>query len=91
MIHGANAKAVTPNVNKVVEIQDNEDNVSILTTRTVGENQYKVVVGSQLASSSNPVSSLTANFTPPGAASGGSEDLPSAAPDGRANRGLAGK
>ncbi len=32
-IHGANAnKAVTPNVNKVVEIQDNNDDVSILTT-----------------------------------------------------------
>jgi hypothetical protein len=55
-IHGANAKAVTPNVNKVVEIQDNEDNVSFLTTKTLGENQYEVIVGSRVASGSNPVS-----------------------------------
>ncbi len=90
-IHGANAKAVTPNINKVVEIQDNEDNVSILTTKTAEENQYKVVVGSRVASGSNHVSSPTANSTPPGAASRGSEDLPSASPDSRANGGPAGK
>jgi hypothetical protein len=36
-IHGANAKAVTPNMNKVVEIQDNNDNVSILMTKTAGD------------------------------------------------------
>ncbi len=90
-IHGANAKAVTPNVNEVVEIQDDEDNVSILTTKTAGENQYKVVVGSRVASGSNPISSPTADSTPPGAASGGSEYLPSAGPDSRANGGPAGK
>ncbi len=31
-IHGANTKAITPNVNKVVEIQDNKDDMSVLTT-----------------------------------------------------------
>jgi hypothetical protein len=90
MIHGANAKAVTPNVKKVVEIQDDEDNVSVLRTKTAEENQYKVVVGSRVASGSNPVSGPTANSTPPGAASGGSEDLPSAGPEDRANGGPAG-
>ncbi len=90
-IHGANAKAVTPNVNKVVEIQDDEDNVSILTTKTAGENQCKVIVGSRVASGSNPVSGPTANSTPPGAASRGSEDFPSAGPDSRADGGPAGK
>jgi hypothetical protein len=44
MMYGANAKAVTPNINEVIEIQDDEDNVSILTTKTAGESQYKVVV-----------------------------------------------
>ncbi len=74
-----------------IGIQNNEDNVSILTTKTAGENQYKVVVGSQVASGSNPVSGPTANSTPPRAASGGSEDLPSAGTEGRANGGPAGK
>jgi hypothetical protein len=32
-IHGANAKAATPNINKVVEIQENDYNMSILTLR----------------------------------------------------------
>ncbi len=70
-IHGANAKAVTPNMNKVVEIQDNLDNVSILMTKTAGDTQLDVVVGSRVAPGSNPISSPTANSTQPGAASGG--------------------
>ena len=47
-IHGANAKAVTPNMNKVVEIQDNNDNVSILMTKTAGDTHSDVVVGSRV-------------------------------------------
>ncbi len=73
-IHGANAKTVTPNANKVVEIQDDRDNVSILTTKTAGNTQSKGVVGNQVASGPNPVSGPTANSTQPGAASRGSED-----------------
>jgi hypothetical protein len=90
-IHGANDKAVTPNTNKVVEIQDNEDKVSILTIKTAGDMQSEVVVGSWVASGSNPVSGLTANSTPPGAASGGSEDPTSAGPASRANGGPTGE
>jgi hypothetical protein len=71
-IHGANAKAITPNMNKVVEIQDYKDNVSVLTTKTASEMQSEVVVGSRIASSSNPVSGPIADSTPPGSASGGS-------------------
>ncbi len=90
-LHGANDKAVTPNMNEVVEIQDNEDEVSILTTKTAGNMQSEVIVGSRVASGSNPVSGPTANSTPPGAASGGSEDPTSAGPAGRANGGLTSK
>jgi hypothetical protein len=43
-IHSANNKAVTHNTNKVVEIQDNEDKVSILRTKTAGDTQSEVVV-----------------------------------------------
>ncbi len=90
-IHGANAKAATPNVNEVVETQDNNNNVSLLTTKTVGDTQSEVIVGSRVAFGSNPVSSPTANSTHPGAARGGSEDPTSAGPAGRANGGTAGK
>ncbi len=90
-IHGANDKAVTPNTNKVVKIQDNEDKVSILTTKTAGNMQLEVVVGSRVASGSNPVSGPTANSTPPRAASGGSEDPTSAGLASRADVGPTGK
>jgi hypothetical protein len=83
-IHGANAKVVTSNTNKVVEIQDNEDNVSVLTTKTASETQSEVVVESWVASCCNPNSGPTANSTPPGAASGGWEDPTSAGPADRA-------
>jgi hypothetical protein len=79
-IHGANNnKAATPNMNKAVEIQDNDDDVSILTTKTAGDTQSEVVVGSRVASSSNPISGPTAD-TQPGAASRGSEDPSSIGP-----------
>jgi hypothetical protein len=90
-IHGANAKVVTPNTNKVVEIQDDGDNVSILTAKTASEMQSKVVVGSRVASGCNPVSGPTANSTPPGATSGGSKDPTSAGLAGRAKGGPIGK
>jgi hypothetical protein len=90
-IHGANTKVVTPNVNKAVEIQDNKDDLSILTTKIVGHTQTEVIVGSRVASGSNPISGPTANSTPPGAARGGSEDPTSTRPAGRANGGPAGK
>jgi hypothetical protein len=91
-IYGANAnKADTPNVNKVVEIQDNNEDISVLTTKTAGETQLEVVVGSRVASGSNPVSGPTANSTQPGTASGGSEDPASVGPAGGAAGGPNGK
>jgi hypothetical protein len=74
-IHGTNAnKVATPNVNKAVEIQDGNDDVSVLTAKTTGDTQSEVVVGSQIASSSNPISGPTANSTQPGATSRELED-----------------
>ncbi len=91
-IHRANAnKAVTPTVNKVVEIQDDADDVSVLTTKTAEETQLKVVVGSWVASSSNPISGPTANFTQPGTPSGGSEEPARVGPAGGAAGGPNGK
>ncbi len=91
-IHGANVnKAVTPNVNKVVEIQDNNDDVSILTTKSARETQLEVAVGCRVASGSNPISGPTANSIQPGTASGGSEDPASVGPAGGAAGGPNGK
>ena len=61
-IHGANAKPSTPNTAmaataiEVVEIQDNNDNVNVLPSKTMSKPQSEVAVGSWVASSSNPVS-----------------------------------
>ncbi len=92
-IHGANAtaKPSSPTVNKVVEIQDNKDNVSILPTKTRADKQSKVVVGSRAASGSNPVVSPTAESTQTETASGGSPDPTSAGPAGGAAGGPGGK
>ncbi len=83
-IHGANTNAMqsSPTVNEVVEIQDNKDKVSVLTTKTIADNQSEVVVGSQVASSSNPVVGHTAKSTQTETASGGSTDPASAGPAG---------
>ncbi len=83
-IHGATAKATTPSSLDIVEIQDNEDNICILTTKIASRAQSEVVVGSWVASNSNPVSSRTADSTPPGAAGDGSEDPASTGSGGRA-------
>jgi hypothetical protein len=54
-IHGANAKASTPSTaaaptaTEVVEVQDNEDNVSVLTAKTTSEAQSKVTIGCRVA------------------------------------------
>jgi hypothetical protein len=79
-IHGANAKASTPSaavaptMTEVVEIQDNKDDVSVLTAKTNSKAQPKVAVGSRVASGSNPLSGPTPVSTQPGAASGESDD-----------------
>jgi hypothetical protein len=90
-ILGATTKATTPSTLDNVEIQDNEDNISVLTTKTANRAQSDVIVGSQVASDSHPISGLTANSTPPGAAGDGSEDPTSAGSGGRAVGGPTGK
>ena len=91
-IHGANAaKQSPPTASEVVEIQDNEDNVSVLTTKTGADTQPEVVVGSRATSGSNPVVGPTATATQTKTASGGSLDPTSAGPEGGAIGGAVGK
>jgi hypothetical protein len=92
-IHGANKKAGAPSeaaassATEIIKTQDNKDNVSILSSKTSSETQSNVVVGSRVASGSNPISGPTANSTQPGAASKRLEDLAS---NGLASRALGG-
>jgi hypothetical protein len=90
-IHGVNAKVTTPSALKIVEIQDNEESIRVHTTKTSSGLQSEVVVGSRVASGSNPVSGMTTNSTPPGAASRGLDDPAGAGPAGRAKGGPIGK
>ncbi len=90
-IHGASAKATIPNTPEVVEVKDNVEGTSNLTTKTSRGEQSEVVVGSRAASGSNPVSNLTANSIPPGAASGRLDDPSSAGLAGRVEGGPIGK
>jgi hypothetical protein len=90
-IHGATAKATTPSSLDIVEIQDDKDDITVLTTKTASCAQSEVVVGSRVASNSNPVSGPTADSTPPGAARDGSEDPANAGLGGRAVGGPIGK
>ena len=91
-IHGANAaKQPTPNAGAVVEIQDDEDDVSILTTKTGANIQPEVVVGCQAPPGSNPVVGPTAAVTQTETASGGPSDPTSAGPAGGAIGGPVGK
>jgi hypothetical protein len=81
-----------PTAGAVVEIQDDEDNVSVLTTKTGADNQPEVVVGSQAPSGSNPfVGPTTAAATQTKTVSGGSSDPASAGPAGGAVGGPVGK
>jgi hypothetical protein len=89
-IHGANAKTTTPSSSDIVEIQDDKDDISVLTTKTAIA-QSEVVVSSRVASDSNPVSGPTANSTPPGAAGAGSDNPASASLGRRAKGGPIGK
>ena len=91
-IHGANAaKQPTPTARAVVEIQDDEDNVSVLTTKTGADNQPEVIVGSRAPSGSNPVVGPTAAATQTETASRGSLDPTSAGPAGGAVGGPVGQ
>ncbi len=86
-IHRGNAaEQPTPNAGAVVEIQDDEDNVSVLTTKTGADIQPEVAVGCQAPPGSNPVVGPTAAATQTVTTSGGSLDPNSAGPAGGAVR-----
>jgi hypothetical protein len=79
-IHGTNVQASTPGAaasptaTEVIEIQDDDKEVSVLTAKITSEAQSHVAVGSRVASGSNPTSGPTAPSTQPKASSGGSKD-----------------
>jgi hypothetical protein len=84
-IHGANvAKQPNPTAGEVVEIQDDEDDLSVLTTKTGADTQPEVVVGCLALSGPNPVVGPTAAATQ-------TEPASSAGPAGGAVGGPVGK
>ncbi len=82
-IHGTNARAVGRDTadatakTDVVEVDNKDDNVSVLTTKTTSEAQNEVNVGSRIASGSNPVVGPAADSTQSRTAHEGSTDPPS--------------
>ena len=90
-IHWVNAtKPPTTEANEVVEINNNKDNVSVLTTKTRVDNQPEVVVGSRAAPGSNPIVGAAAAPNDTKTASGGSLDPASSGPVGGAAGGPVG-
>jgi hypothetical protein len=89
-IHGANVKttiqemAAAPTAMDVGEIQDGNDDVSMLTSKITCEGPFYATLGSQVASGSNLVSGPTAAPTESGTANG-------AVPTGGGARGPDGK
>jgi hypothetical protein len=86
-IHGA--KVTTPTQNmaeptttaEVLEIDNVDNNVSVLTTNTTSEKHTDSAVGRRVASCSNPTNGSTANPTQPRTVSGGSADPTGADPE----------
>ncbi len=76
---------------ELVEIQDEYDGVSVLTTKTASKGGPDNAVGSRVASGSSPLNGPTANPTQPMAACGGSKDPASASQAGGAAGGPDGK
>ncbi len=74
-----------------MEIKDNDNNVSVLTSKTTSEAQTNIAVGCRVATGSNPVSSPTADFTESETASGGLKDPTIAVPASGASGGPDGK
>ncbi len=75
-IHSANVKmtiqetAAAPTATDVVEIQDGDDEISVLTSKTTCEGHSNPTLGSWVASGSNLVSGPTATPTESGTANG---------------------
>jgi hypothetical protein len=66
---------------EVLEIDDVDDDVSVLTTKTTSEKHTDSAVGRRFASGSNPTNGSTANSTQPRTVSGGSADPTGADPE----------
>jgi hypothetical protein len=96
-IHGAKAKTPTQDTAaalataEIVEIKDDDNNVSVLTSKTTSKAQTDIAVGCRVATGSNPVSGPTANFTQSETTSGGSKDPTIAGPASGASGGPDGK
>jgi hypothetical protein len=82
-IHGVNAAKQTPPIaSEVVEIHDDDDDVSAASTRPRADNQQTVVVGSRVATGPDPEVGPTAAPTQTETASWGSPDPASKGPAG---------
>jgi hypothetical protein len=79
-IHGGNATAVNKDTvgvaaaSEVVEIQDDDDDVSVLTSRTTGDGGHDNATRNWVASGSSPHNGPTANSTLPPTTRGGSNE-----------------
>jgi hypothetical protein len=95
--HGNNTKSTlkettaAASVTDVVEIQDDNNNVSVLTTKTTCDTQIDVNVGHRAASGSSPVVGPTTNSIQFEAAHGGLPDPANAGPTGGGAGGPDGK
>ncbi len=87
MIHRAKVTTPTQNMAKptttaeVLEVDDVDDDSSVLTTKTTSEKHTDSAVGRRVASGSNPTNGSTANPTQPRTVSGGSADPTGADPE----------
>ncbi len=96
-IHGAKAKTPTQDTAaalataKIVEIKDDDNHISVLTSKTTSKAQTNIAVGCRVATGSNPVSGSTSNFTQSKTASGESKDPTIASPASGASGGPDGK
>ena len=97
IIHGAKEKTPTQDTAaalataEIVEIKDNDNNVSVLTSKTTSKAQTNIAVGCRVATGSNPFSGPTANFTHSNTTTGGSKDSTIAGPASGASGGPDGK
>ncbi len=96
-IHGTQTKSPTQGTAaalaaaEIVEVQDDDDNVSVLSSKTTSEAQTDVAVGNRIATGSNHSNSPAADSTQPGTASKGLKDPIGADPASGAAGGPGGK
>jgi hypothetical protein len=96
-IHGTQTKSPTQGTAaalvaaEIVEVQDDDDDVSVLSSKTTSETQTDVVVGNRIATKSNHSNGPAAKSTQPGTASEGLKDPIGADPASGAAGGPGGK